>query len=338
MPEPSPVNDGPSYLKQCQIRVRSLLAEHTWLADAICATFEEFVRLDIAYGEARERNYQRSIGLARQVLLRGHVRDPDLTEHHDIMFVKVTGECPSDLSAQLNGLKGVHPSGELEKESAAAALIALDKMPKYQKGLEESESVALLAGDSWAIDTNSHVMASWLITVIRPAEWLEPINPNSIEIDDLASLSDEDFRTIAIHRLGGLADHCSARPIMTEPVLDADSSENAIEAYRRFALWQLRFPFADEAGPGFGGVTAAAEAADLYNQFLSSIETFCGLVAEIGTRYWLQNQFPEGMDTLLRESAASRRVSKKIFRFNFSGKWYYDVEQARRLWPKHFED
>lgn len=70
--------------------------------------------------------------------------------------------------------------------------------------------------------------------------WERP-NPDSLERDDLSRLSDGDFHTVALYRLGGLADMGLARPIVPKPEESGDWKPDMAD-YRR---WARRFPATD---------------------------------------------------------------------------------------------
>ena len=335
MPNDEPMLNEASRLMQCQKRIRDLVAEHTWLADSIRSAFNDYERLYGNYLEASSRRYAHSLGLARELLERGFVRDPDLSGEDPILIVRIRGLCPASLSEKLELARSDELPAALENDSAAAALVALDKLLERKGGLSESEDIALFTCDNKAIESGTHVIANWRIIVAQPADWKVPTNPCSMAYDDLAEFNDEEYRTIAFHRLGGLADHHSSRPIVREPLED---TADPAGSFHRYALWRTRTPFPDEAGAAFEGVPNADELAEIYGQFLESLDAYCSMVAQNGTKYLPQNQFPSGMDSLLRTAATSERPTKRIYRFKYCGTWYYAVDQARRLWPNHFKD
>lgn len=68
-----------------------------------------------------------------------------------------------------------------------------------------------------------------------------PADPHSLDRANLQRFSEADYRTIALHRLGGLADAGAVRPIVTEPVSTGDDVHDFVV----HALWRSRVPISD---------------------------------------------------------------------------------------------
>jgi hypothetical protein len=127
----------------------------------------------------------------------------------------------------------------LEREGATAALAAMDvedvRATRDMTDLERSEEAA-------AIASGTHVSYTWRILVPIPADWKEPADPLSLARADLERFSDADYRTIALHHLGGLADVGALRPIVPRPRTTGDVLADASATL----AWRFRLPIFEE--------------------------------------------------------------------------------------------
>ena len=232
--------DDLSRLRAVQARVRERARTDPRWAEAIRDAFPDFLAL-VAKTDAETRALgDRKRGLARAILAAGHLRDPACRLGAPALFVKVKGLCPKDLADRLeqHGNSSSMPK-DLEQESAAAALAALDRDERYQRGgLSEDELDAMAAQYAAAKTAGTHVEYTWRVVVARPDDWHEPVDPRSLNLADLQRFAEAEYITIALYRLGGLADTDAVRPIVPEPGQTGSYGEDMIA----YAFWRHRCP------------------------------------------------------------------------------------------------
>jgi hypothetical protein len=233
-------------LQAVQARVRTLVQEHGWFADAIRAAYDDYSAL-VERFEAEEsamRDWERR--LARELLADGRLFDPQARDNRPCLIVPVRGLCPVNLAGELK----LHGRGDtlpqkLERKGAAAALAAFDRDVTYQgHDLPVKTREAMAAEYRAALDARTHVSFVCRIVVSRPSDWAAPADPRSLDQAHLARFAEADLLTIALHRLGGLADVGALRPIVPLP-MDTGNMSRDVKAQLK---WSARLPIEDDQG------------------------------------------------------------------------------------------
>lgn len=265
-------------LQAVQARVRALARNHGWFADATRDAYAGFMALGERFQREKSAMLARESGLVREQLAKGRLSDPKTQDNGPCLFVRVRGLCPVSLANRL----GKYRSGDampktLERESAAAALAALDREAKYEdRDLPDTKREAMAAEFRAAEAAKTHVSFSWMIVVSRPAGWQEPADPHSLDAANLRRFAEADYRTIALHRLGGLADVGALRPIIPQPTDTGDTVRDLIA----FAQWQFRLPIEhdhrDQTPPP---LSVRVLPPDVAEQLLDEVETWAKVEA-----------------------------------------------------------
>jgi hypothetical protein len=276
----SPGADALTRLVNVKTRVVALAGKHPWFLEAIRNAQDAFLDLGATYQREMSAMYDRERTLARDLLSKGLLRDPVAMHNGPCLPVRVEGLCPPDLAKRLEKYTaGAAVPADLEREGAAAALAAFDRDEIYQRGnLTDEESEAMAAEYRAAIAARTHVSFSWLVVVSRPADWREPADPYALDLipflpkpaetgdprrdmaayaawryaandgdsspeeSELARFSEDDYRTIALYRLGGLAnsghlDTSKIPPDVAEQMLGVVERWVLVEAARRGAAF-----------------------------------------------------------------------------------------------------
>lgn len=227
-------------LNVVRTRVRTLARKHPWFADAIRSAFLGFLDLCERCGRQKLAMEERELQLARALLAQGRVFDRKVKRRHQCLDVLVTGLCPVDLANQIGKYGGaaIMPR-KLERESAATALAAMDRdVIRLDPGLPRRKLKVMAAEYCAAQAVRTHVEHTWRITVLRPKDWQEPPDPRSCERTDLEQFTNEEYRTVALHKLGALADAGASRPIVTRPKKTRNRARNHIAS----VVWEFRIP------------------------------------------------------------------------------------------------
>jgi hypothetical protein len=260
-------------LQAVQDRVRCLARNHGWFGDAIRAALDDFLRLRERCRREQTAMHNQERGLARDLLVKGFLSDPEEEDNTPCLFVPVRGLCPVVLADQLAKFnRPLKMPRELELEGAKVALAAFDREEEYSADCGTDEQLAAIsAHNRAAIDAGTHVWFSWTIVVLRPGDWQHPPDPGSLDRVDLERFSHPDFLTIALHRLGGLADVGALRPIVPEPKDTGDR----LHDLPRFFAWRGRLPVEhehlDHSQPP---LSVRKLPADVAEQLLHDVETW----------------------------------------------------------------
>ena len=116
--------------------------------------------------------------------------------------------------------------------------------------------------------------------VSRPDDRQEPADPHSLDRADLERFPGADYRTIALHRLGGLADVGALRPIVPKPKDTGDMVRDVAV----YVAWRARFSIDDDDwDQNQPPLSVRAFAPDVAEQMLGDVETWArGEAAERG--------------------------------------------------------
>jgi hypothetical protein len=292
-------------LQAVRARVRTLARNHGWFADAIRSAFAGYLGLGDRFQREKSAMHDRERRLARELLAKGWLFDPNARDNSPCLFVRVKELCPVALADRL----GKHGRGDamprkLEREGAAAALASLDRDTIYQaRDLPEKKREAMAAEYRAAQAAKTHVSFWWMIVVSRPADWLEPAAPHSLDRADLERFNDADYRTIALHRLGGLADVGALRPIVPKP----KDTRDMVRDVGAYVAWRFRFPIDDHRDQNQPQLSVRALPPDVAEQLLDDVETWAK--GEAATRGESLNASgpsvsPDLLDLLQRAAAA----------------------------------
>lgn len=230
-------------LRAVRDRTRTLARNHEWFAEAIRVAFTGQMALIERHRREMSAMDDLERRLARELLTEGRLIDPRSRDNSPCLFVDVRGLCPIVLVEPLGkyGTVDIMPR-ELERDGAAAALAALERDTIYHsRDLPKEKRDAMVAEDRAALVAKTHVSFSWMIVVSQPADWQEPANPQSLHRADLGRFTDADYLTIALYRLGGLADVGKVHPLVPKPK-DTGDMVRDVGAY---AAWRYRLPIDD---------------------------------------------------------------------------------------------
>jgi hypothetical protein len=293
-------------LQAVQARVRTLARNHGWFGDAIRAAFVGYLALGEHHQREKSAMHDRERRLARDLLAKGRLFDPGARGNSPCLFVRVEGLCPVALAERLgeHGRDDAMPR-KLELEGAAAALAALDRDAIYQaRDLPENKREAMAVEYRAALAAKTHVSFSWTIVVSRPADWQEPPDPRSLDRADLERFAEADYRTIALHRLGGLADVGALRPIVPKP----NDTGDMVRDVGAYAAWRFRFPIDDDhRDQNQPPLSVRALPPDVAEQLLDDVETWAkGEAATLGESLNASGPSvsPDLLDRLQRAAAA----------------------------------
>ncbi len=154
--------------------------------------------------------------------------------------VVIEGLCPVPLARQLEKASLDSLPKAVELRAAKAALAALERdIVRQSKDLPAQERETMAAESLAAINKQTHVNFEWRVFVRRPDDWVEPPCPHSMEQKNLGLFSKEDFRSIAMYHLGGLADVGAVHPIVPEP------KGEGLAAAAALTSWRSRLPIDD---------------------------------------------------------------------------------------------
>jgi hypothetical protein len=260
-------------LQAVQARVRTLVREHRWFGDAIRAAFDDHATLVECFATEVSAMRDRERRLARKLLEDGRLFDTKARDNSLCLVVKIRGLCPVALAGCLGkyGPSDTMPR-KLEQEGAAAALAALDRDAICQdRRLPAKTREKIAAEYRAALAAKTHVGFVWTIAVSRPAGWREPADPRSVNRSDLTRFVEADYRTIVLHRLGGLADVGALRPIVPQPTDTGD----VVRDVNADLEWSARLPIEDDRGDPFQApLSAGAFPADVAEQMLQDVEAW----------------------------------------------------------------
>lgn len=254
MRPPTSGDNALARLQAVQTCVRELARKHPWLVDEIRTAFDDFQILRDRFMAEKAAMRDKECRLAREQLAKGWLCDPEAGDNNSCLFVRVEGLCPVALADRLGKHGEAAMPEALERESAAAALAALDRDSIYQAvDLPEGKRDEMAAEYRAALDAKTHVELGWRVTLRKPLDWREPADPHALALvpivlrptptgdlradvlalaawksnggdDDgatvdsgLSRFSSRDSLTIALYRLGGLANAQSVDPSRFPP-------------------------------------------------------------------------------------------------------------------------
>lgn len=126
---------------------------------------------------------------------------------------------------------------------AAAALEALDMESAYEPESGPQRRRSDLAGVAGIPATSpTHELFTWRVPVAQPHDWHDHPDPRSLRVSQLEQFPESEYRTIALYRLGGLADAGALRPIVPRP----KSTGNLVADAAAYAAWRSRLPIHDD--------------------------------------------------------------------------------------------
>ncbi len=231
--------DPITLLEDAQSRVRKLARDHVWFAEAVRDAFDRYRNLLGRYQAEADAMRTREWDAARALVASGRLRDPKLTADSPHGRVKVQGLCPKGLAERLGGCRSAKVPLDLQREAAPVVLAAMDRHAIYQwPGLSRHVRNRWAREFKSALKAGSHVQFTWWILIAPPVDRCEMVNPATLDADSLGSFSDDDYRTIALYRLGGLADLGSTRPLVRCP----PETGNFDEDMAAYSAWRARFP------------------------------------------------------------------------------------------------
>ncbi|HEX2837586.1 MAG TPA: hypothetical protein VHN77_05620, partial [Phycisphaerales bacterium] len=110
---------------------------------------------------------------------------------------------------------------------------------KYQNlALPVSKRAAMAAWYRRALRGGRMKSVRWQVVIARPHDMVDPINPYTLDMGELRQLTDAQYRTAALFRLGGLADVGAARPIVPKP----GDTGDGVRDIGMYCVWRARHP------------------------------------------------------------------------------------------------
>lgn len=182
--------------------------------------------------------------------------------------------------------------------------------------------------------------AEFFVWFVSPPSRPLPPDPRGFEPSELSKLTDEEYLTVALHTLGGLADMRAGRPLVSPlPARSAGSSRdrrdysaiiNQVEHAARFPreLGEDR-PMDGEPDPNQLDPGLARE---MLGFVISRFRV------SVGPRdYKPASYFGKRLGARIRKATAPGRVTKRV-RFIVAARVkYYSEGDVRRLWPGDFD-
>lgn len=218
-------------------KLRQLVLGSPTLGEAIRQAFWKYLELGDRYVEAERAAYQREQGLARAVFAQGHLIDRSSSAAGPCLLVRVRASCPPDLATKLEGFRPADVAIEGSDSRSCESRLVDAQGELLPVALEREAAEAALRSLDGAAE-RGWVPFDWRVWVTEPPDWASPVDPGSLERRHLARLSDEDYLTVALYRLGGLADLGTTRPIVGEP----DATGDPLRDVPAYAAWRARFP------------------------------------------------------------------------------------------------
>ncbi len=236
MKEQDPAAGDVARLEATRARVRELVVGRQWLRRAFRQAFADFQILLDRYNAECRCLRMRELESSRALLQRGEFGDGRADR---VGRVRFEGLCPARLAKQIADKDPMALSGSLRRQSAKAALAAFDRHVLRQTAETSDEQCSrIVEEEDAAIAAKTHVPFAWTVFPPHPADWKEPPDPWSMDRDELERFIDEDYRVIALHRLGGLADVGSMRPLVPRPVTTGNIQIDT----PAYAAWEARLP------------------------------------------------------------------------------------------------
>lgn len=239
-------NDQLCALGQVQARVRHLVVQYAGLHDALRSAFDAFVTLVASFEERQARNRSSIRQRVQRVLKSGKLIDPKFKPGRPHVVFPIEGLCEVKLADELLMYgPGDTMAAATERAAAKSALAALDGDPRYQSPeLSSGNTLRTSTQDRGRVASGSHKVRRLYVVLAQPADWEEPPDPRSSDLNQLRRFKERDFRIIVLYRLGGLADAGSVRPIVPQP----SRSEKRRNHRTALAAWYLRQPFTSYDG------------------------------------------------------------------------------------------
>ena len=281
---------------------------------------------------------ERQTDLARDLLSRGYLFDPAIVGNGPILIEDVEGLCPVKLAVRLQQYgMGDPPPEDVQREGAKVALAALDRSTVYQsRDLADSQRERMAAEFREAIESGAYVSFRWLILIDRPSDWRMPPDPGSLKREDMERFTDpEDYKTIVLYHLGGLADIGALRPIIPQPEETGDITEDRPSYW----LWMGRF-----LGDDPDELSSSKFDPDNAEEMLAQAEAwFCGESdsdnddgdqdTPTDDPFRSPEWFGAKLANRLRKAAAPDRKTKRVRSVKHDGVKLYSVNDARKWWP-----
>lgn len=233
-------------LRAVQRRVRELVLLHDqWLPNRFEQAFADKLKLNARHSDEEIVLYERQWQMARELLSAGYLFDPTLSHNSAVVVFDFTSICPAELAIRLKAHIAAGKSApKLSPQDIAEALEAFDLDMQYQIGnLPDAEREEMAAATKRQLVAGSHVWMDWVFWLLKPLDWPREADAFTPEF---SGLSDEDYLTVALYKLGGLADVDSQRPLISQPCASGDWFNDLLT----HSAWKSRLPVAKEAQNG----------------------------------------------------------------------------------------
>ncbi|HYF14043.1 MAG TPA: hypothetical protein VD971_03105 [Phycisphaerales bacterium] len=205
-------------LDQIARRVRELAMAYPFVADAMRASIGAFGALMVRFTAAEEEHNWKELALARQVLEKGWLYDREFDRE---VLIPIRGAFPRACMVLLEKTSRCNLRAEDERACADGVF----------RLIRHREQVGSLGAVPPALDDEPLFGGVCWISAQAPPDWqAEPPDPRSLDTEDLRRFNEDDYLTIALFNLSGLADAGQAR-LIVPPIDEHDA-----------LYWRLRFP------------------------------------------------------------------------------------------------
>lgn len=233
--------DPTARLLALRSEVRRLAADQPLFEEACRAAFDRYLDLSARYRAALDARRDRELALARTELERGRLSDPAALTGLPCLPIRIDGLCPMSLAGEVGQYAETPLPAKLERRYARAALKAMERQRIINNpDTSEDRRASMREEDAASFRRMTMIPYKWTVQVQRPTDWDEPPNPHIASTYNLSRFSDTDYMTIALHRLGGLADAGAVRPIVPKP-----EETGTLESHKVYLAWRSRLPIGE---------------------------------------------------------------------------------------------
>ncbi len=302
--------------------------------------------------EVKEATRHQKRAHARSILHRGLVVDPcPALERHCDHF-EIHGFFPKPIVERMQRINPLCPGRAApadrkwwakggQKRLAKAMLRAMDWDERFQsRETSERQREAMRRQHLIRKCGGKVEEAKFFVWFVPPPSRPLPPDPRGLEPSELSKLPDEEYLTVALHTLGGLADMRAGRPLVSPPPVrsvrsscgrqDCSAIIDQIEHAARFpfALGEDRpmdgAPDPEQLDPGLAGEMLVF----VTNRFR---------VPTVPKGYMPASYFGKRLGSRIRKATAPGRLTKRVnFRVIAEVKYYSEAD-IRRLWPGDFD-
>lgn len=220
---------GIRQLLAIQAQFLKLVAQNSALAGEVRAAGEEYRAIRRRVEDAKEADRRRIRDRARSILRRGLVVDPSPALKRRCDHVVIHGLFPMHMVERMQRINPLHPKRAAsadrkwwaeggQKRLAKAMLQAMDWDERFQARETSEKARDAMRRQHRARKRKGNVEAAeFFVWFVPPPRMPLPPDPRGLKPSELSRLSDEEYMTVALHTLGGLADMRAGRPLVPPP-------------------------------------------------------------------------------------------------------------------------